>query len=134
MLSKLSSLSNSSLRRLHEEANKFYDRKHDVYEVALLTRCYTQHVLRPYIESVINRIRHFIKIPFINKGVEFINLPSIFRDNTIISSIPSYFENTESPIICYKRKMHFGISLYHIQGLIPYALFGTVSIFTSAHA
>ena len=31
MLSKLSSLSNSSLRRLHEEANKFYDRKHDFH-------------------------------------------------------------------------------------------------------
>ena len=71
MLSKLSSLSISSLRRLDEEANKFYDRKHDLYEAALLTRCYTQHALRPYINSVINHIRHFIKIPFINKGVEF---------------------------------------------------------------
>ena len=30
------------------------------------------------------------------------NLPSIFRDNNVISAIPSYFENTESPIICYK--------------------------------
>ena len=43
-----------------------------------------------------------IKIPFINKGIEFIDLPSIFRDNNVISAIPSYFENTESPIICYK--------------------------------
>ena len=58
--------------------------------------------LRLYIDSEINHIKHFIKIPFINKGIEFIELPSIFRDNTIISSIPSYFENTESLIICYK--------------------------------
>ena len=101
MLSKLSSLFISSLRRLDEEVNKFYDRKHDLYEAALLTRRYTQHALRPYIDSVINHIRHSIKILFINKGVESIDLPSIFRDNTIISSIPSYFENTESPIICY---------------------------------
>ena len=48
MLSRLSSLSNSSLRKLDEEANKFYDRKHDLYEAALITRCYTQHALRPY--------------------------------------------------------------------------------------
>ena len=102
MLSKLASLSISSLRRLDEEGNKFYDRKHDLYEAALLTRCYAQHALRPYIDFVINHIRHFIKIPFISKGVEFIDLPSIFRDNTIISSIPSYCENTGSPIICYK--------------------------------
>ena len=51
MLSRLSSLSISSLRKLDEEANKFYDRKHDLYEAALLTRCYTQHALCPYIDS-----------------------------------------------------------------------------------
>ena len=102
MLSKLASLSVSSLRKLDDDANKFYDRKHDLYEAALLTRCYTQHALRPYIDSEINHIRNFIKIPFINKGIEFIDLPSIFRDNNVISAIPSYFENTESPIICYK--------------------------------
>ena len=98
----LSKLSISSLRKLDDEANKFYDRKHDLYEAALLTRCHTQHALRPYINSEINHIRHFIQIPFINKGIEFIDLPSIFRDHNVISAIPSYFENTESPIICYK--------------------------------
>ena len=64
-----------------------------------------QHFLpavRPYIDSEINHIRHFIKIQFVNKGIEFINLPSIFKDKTVISSIPTYFENKESPIICYK--------------------------------
>ena len=83
MLSKLSSLSIASLRKLDEEANKFYDRKHDLYHTALLTRCYTQHALRPYIDSEMNHIGHFIKIPFINKGIDFIDLPSIVRDNTV---------------------------------------------------
>ena len=82
--------------------NKFYDRKHDLYKAALLTRCYTQHALRPCNYSEINHIRHFIEIPFINKGIEFIDLPSIFRDNNDISAIPSYFEKMASPIICYK--------------------------------
>ena len=86
MLSKLASLSVSSLRKLDDEANKFYDRKHDLYEAALLTGCYTQHALRPYIDSEINHIRHFIKIPLINKGIELIDLPSIFRDNNVISA------------------------------------------------
>ena len=99
MLSKLTSLSLASLRKLDEEANTFYDSKHDLYHTALLTRCYTQHALRPYIDSEINHVRHFIKIPFINKGIDFIDLPSIFRDNTVESSIPDYFENKEPPII-----------------------------------
>ena len=52
---------------LDDEANKLYDRKHDLFEAALLTRCYTQRALRPYIDSDIDHIRHLIKIPFINK-------------------------------------------------------------------
>ena len=71
MFSKLASLSISSLRKLDDEANKFYERKHYLYEAALLTRCYTKHALRLYIGYEINHIRHFIKIPFINKGIEF---------------------------------------------------------------
>ena len=53
-------------------------------------------------QLVIQFIRHFIKIQFVNKGIEFINLPRIFKDKSVISSIPTYFENKESPIICYK--------------------------------
>ena len=65
LLSKLALLSVSSLRKLDDEANTFYDRKHNLYEAALLTRCYTQHSLRPYIDSEINHVRHFVKIPFV---------------------------------------------------------------------
>ena len=75
-------------------------------EVALLTRCYTQHALRSYMDSKINHIRHFIKILFVNIDIEFINSPSIFRCNNVVSSIPSYVENTESPTICYKYNKH----------------------------
>ena len=49
------------------------------------------HALRPYNDSRMNHIRHFIKIPFINKGIDFIDLPSIFRDNTVESSISNYY-------------------------------------------
>ena len=100
--SYLSSLPISVLHSLDTEANKFYDRTYRFYDAALLTRCYTQHVLRPVIDSKFNHIRHFIKIPFINKGMDFINLPSIFRDKSVHSSIPNYFRNCEIPIICYK--------------------------------
>ena len=61
-LSRLVTLSISSRRNLDNEANKFYDRAHPLYDAALLTRCYTQHALWPYIDSKINHIRHFIKI------------------------------------------------------------------------
>ena len=101
-LSRLVTLSISSLRNLDIETNKFYDRAHRLYDAAILTRCYTQHAFRPCIDSEINRNNHLIKIQFVNKGIEFINLPSIFKDKSVISSIPTYFENKESPIICHK--------------------------------
>ena len=102
MLSFLSSLPISVLRILDTEANKFYDRNHQLYDAALLTRCYTQYALRPFIDSETNHKRHSIKIPFINNGFEFIDLPSIFKDRSVTSSIPTYFQNSEPPIICYK--------------------------------
>ena len=84
------------------DANKFYDRAHRLYDAALLTQCYTQHAFRSYIDSKTNHIRHFIKIHLVYKGIEFTNLPSLFKDKSVISSIPTYFEDKESPIICYK--------------------------------
>ena len=49
-----------------------------------------------------NHKQHFIKIPFINKGIEFNYLPSIFKDRSVTSLIPAYFRNSEPLIICYK--------------------------------
>ena len=102
MLAFLSSLPISVLRILDTEANKFYDRSSQLYDAALLTRGCTQHALRPYIDSGINHKRHYIKVSFIYRSMDFIDLPSIFRDSSVISSIPTYFQNSETPIICYK--------------------------------
>ena len=104
MLSFLNSLRISLLGILDTEANKYYDRNHQLYDAALLTRCYTQDALRPFIDSETTHKLHFIKIPFINKGMEFIDLPSIFKDRFVTSSIPTYFQNSDPPIICYKYK------------------------------
>ena len=66
LLSFLSSLPISVLRNLELEANKLYDRANKLYKAALLTRCYGQHFLSPYIDSEVNHKRHFIKNAFIN--------------------------------------------------------------------
>ena len=102
LFSFLTSLPISVLRNLELEANKLYDRANKFYKAALLTRCYVQHFFSPYIDSEVNHKRHFIKTPFIYKGIEFIDLHSIFKDNLVISSIPNYLNNYETPIICYK--------------------------------
>ena len=104
MLSFLSSLPIPVLHILDIEAKSFYDRNHQMYEAALLTICCIQHAFRPFIDAEINHQRHFIKIPFVNKGMDFIDLPSFFfQDRSVTSSIPDCFQNSEPPMICYKQ-------------------------------
>ena len=118
LFSFLSSLPISVLRNLELEANKLYDRANKLYKAALLTRCYVQHFLSPYIDSEVNHKRHFIKIPFINKGIEFIDLHSIFKDNSVISSIPNYFNNSETPIICYKYNKPIRSTIFNFNKIV----------------
>ena len=108
----------SVLRYLELEANKLYDKPSKLYKAALSTMCYVQHFLIPYIDSEVNHKRHFIKIPFINKGMEFIDLHSIFKDNLAISSIPNDFNNTETSIICYKYNKPIGSTIFNLNKII----------------
>ena len=39
--------------------------------------------LQAYIDLEMNHIRHFIKIAFINKGIDSIDLPSIFKNKQL---------------------------------------------------
>ena len=77
-LSCLVTLSISSLRNLDIEANKFYDRVYRIYDAAFILGVLLSMLFNPYIDSEINHIRHFIKDQFVNKGIEFIILPSIY--------------------------------------------------------
>ena len=108
----------SVLLNLELEANKLYDRANKLYKTALLTRCYVQHFLSPYIDSVVNHKQHFIKIPFINKGIEFIVLRSIFKDNLVISSIPNCFNSSETPFICYKYNKPIRSTIFNFNKIV----------------
>ena len=110
----LSSLPISVLRILDTKTNKFYDTNHQLYDA----RCYTQHALRPFIDSETNHKRHFIKIPFINKGMEFIDLPSILKDRSVTSSISAYFQNSEPPIVCYKYNKPIRKTVFNLIKLV----------------
>ena len=118
LFSFLSSLPISVLRNLELEAIILYDRANKLCKAALLSRCYVQHFLSPYINSEVNHKRHFIKFQFINKGIEFIDLHSIFKDNLVISSIPNYFNNFETPIICYKYNKPIRSSIFNYNKIV----------------
>ena len=110
MLSYLSLLPFSVLHSLNTEANKFYDRSNRIYDAALLARCYTQHVLRQVIDFKFNHVKHFIKIPFINKGRTLFTYPvhsEIHRYNQPYQSI--------SRIVMYQS---FVINIINLLGAL----------------
>ena len=111
------------MRNLELEANKFYYRSNKLYKAALLTRCYVLHFLSPYIDSEVNHKRHFIKIPFNNNGIEFID--SILKGNLVISSIPNYFHNSETPIICYKYNKPIRPTIFYFDKIVTDIDFNT---------
>ena len=120
-------MSISVLRNLELEANKLYDRANKLYKVALLTRCYVQNFISPYDHSEVNHKRHFIKIPFINKGIEFIDLHGIFKDNLVISLIPNYFNHSETPIICYEYNKPIRSTIFNFNKIVNDILMDSIT-------
>ena len=90
-----------------------------LYLAALLTRCYFQHFLSPYIDSEVNHKRCFIKIPFINKGMEFIDLHSIFKDNSVISFIPNY--------LIFQKIQSIALNITNQLGILYFTLIKSVT-------
>ena len=114
----LSSLPISVLRILDTEANKFYDRNHQLCGAALLTGCCTQHALRPFVNSEVGRRRRFVGIPFVDEGIEFIDLPGVFGDGSVASSVPAYFRSSGPPVVCYKYSRPVGGAVFGFGGLV----------------
>ena len=103
----------SVLRHLELEANKLNDRANKLYKAALLTRCYVQHFLSPYIDSEVTINDISSKFHSLKKVLSL--LIYIFKDNLVISSIPNYFNNSETPIICYKYNKPIRATIFTIN-------------------
>ena len=71
---------------------------------------------------------HFIKLNFINKGIDAVNLPSILRSKSVTETVPTYFKEKEPPIISYTytKPVRFSIFHQHFQTWI-------ITSFTAIH-
>ena len=82
-LSRLVTLSIASLRNLDIEANKFYERAHRLYDAELLTRCYTQHALRSYIDSELIILGILSKFNLSTRGLNSLPYPVYLKINLL---------------------------------------------------
>ena len=63
----------------------------------------------------INHLSHCYKIPFINKGTDFVDLLSTFRDKSVQSAVPNYFKNCEVPTKYTKCFWSFSAKIHGIK-------------------
>ena len=50
--------------------------------------------------------------------MEFIDLHVIFKDTLVISSIPNYFKNYETPIICNKYNKSISSTIFNLNKIV----------------
>ena len=50
--------------------------------------------------------------------MEFIDLHSISKDNLVISSILNYFNNSETPIICYEYNKPIRSTMFNFNKIV----------------
>ena len=102
LLHALSSIPAVQLKSILDDAQVAFLRNTDWFRLNIIV-AFAQNKLYPVIKNIPPK-RRFIKIPFINKGFDLLNISNIFRDHRVQTAIPQYFENVEPPLICYKYK------------------------------
>ena len=102
----LFSISLPKLRELQSLALEFtnYDYESAAYRVTAIILDTAQYGLfRPVRSDLLSTDdkTHFIKLDFINKGIDAVNLPSILRSKSVTETVPTYFKGKEPPITSY---------------------------------
>ena len=69
-----------------------------------ITNLITLHVLSKFLSLI--------------KKIDIIDLPNIFQDKSVIQSIPTYFQNSEPHIICYKHNKSIRNTIFNFNTLV----------------
>ena len=103
---KLFSISFPQLRGLQELAleSTNFDYSSAEYRVtAIILDVANYRLFRPVRSDVpAEKPKHFMKIKFLNKAVDAINLPALLQSTSVTDKIPVYFRDKESPIVSYE--------------------------------
>ena len=119
----LFSISLSKLRELQsfaQESTK-YDYESADYRVTAIILDTTQHRLfRPVRSDLLSTDAktHFIKLNFINKGIDAVNLQSILRSKSVTETVPTYFKEKEPPMISYTYTKAIACKIFNFSSTL----------------
>ena len=123
-----SSSSSTSSRRSTRRKRRFpfqMNRLQKREEVIYLKASFTLLVILPATVSIkpttihsAEEKRYFLKIYFDNKGIDLLDLPSIFHDSNVDDAVPIYFKNKSPPCISYKYSKSIGARIFNHNRVI----------------
>ena len=61
---------------------------------------------------------HFIKLDFINKDIDAVNLPSFLRSKSVTETVPAYFKEKEPPIISYTYTKTIDSKIFNFESTL----------------
>ena len=100
---------------------------------AIISNTAQYRLFRPVRSDLLSTVAktHFIKLNFINKGIDTVNLSSVLRSKSVIEIVPTCFKEKEPPIVPYTytktiTSKIFNFSLRHFQAWI-------ITSFTAIH-
>ena len=103
---KLFSISFPQLRGLQELAPEStnFDYSFAEYRVTVIILDIANYRLFTPVRSDVpaEKPKHFMKIKFLNKAVDAINLPALLRSTSVTDKIQVYFRDKEPPIVSYQ--------------------------------
>ena len=132
----LFSISLSKLRELESLAQEStnYDYESAEYRVTAIKLDTAQYRLfRPVRSDLLSTDAktHFIKLDFINKSIDAVNLPLILRSKSVIETVPTYFKEKEPPIISYTYTKTIASKIFNFSSTpsdLDYRQFTTIHL------
>ena len=92
-----------SLQKLALESTNFDYSSAEYRVIAIILDIANYRLFRPVRSDVpAEKPKHFMKIKFLNKAVDAINLPALLRSTSVTDKIPVYFRDKEPPIVSYE--------------------------------
>ena len=116
---KLFSISFPQLRCLQElalESTNFDYSSAEYRVIAIILDIANFRLFRPVRSDVpAENPKHFMKIKFLNKAVDAINLPALLRSTSVTNKIPVYFRDKEPPIVSYEYTSTVASKLFNFS-------------------
>ena len=116
---KLFSISFPQLRHLQELAleSTNFDYSSAEYRVTAIILDIANYRLFRLVRSDVpaKKPKHFMKIKFLNKAVDAINLPALLRSTSVTDKIPVYFKDKEPPTVSYEYSSTVASKLFNFS-------------------